>query len=161
MASDQQLPTGQRHGEEPPEQPGSGSTPVQRNSAEAARSDLQPHVSDGGGIQPSLGQEVVGISKSFEREFARFRSRLRDNHDKIGDQLVGVLAAIQRWLDSDNEKLVEKAIRLFAELQKTAYGQDLESWKFEDKVNQRILDHRERMTGNSPGSVPDFVANAK
>jgi len=103
--------------------------------------------------------EVIGLSSSFHKEWKSFRDQLSSNHAKATALYDKMITALERMLESDDNKVVENAFKLWQKLQATAYAQDIESWRFKQEVEARVLEHRERMNGaTGNGATKDWMS---
>ena len=147
MAEEQAIPTGQQptgQQEDPPP------SVVLCSNDEISNEDT--NVAGG-------KEAVVGLSHSFHKEWKAFRDQLSSNHAKATALYDKMIMALERMLESDDTKVVENAFKLWQKLQSTAYAQDIESWRFKQEVEARVLEHRERMSGVSGnGPTKDWMS---
>ena len=147
MAEEQAIPTGQQSAgqqEDPP------SSLVLCPNEEGSNQDTDVVGSP---------EAVVGLSNSFHKEWKAFRDQLSSNHAKATNLYDKMIQALEKMLESDDNKVVENAFKLWQKLQSTAYAQDIESWRFKQEVEARVLEHRERMSGVSGnGSTKDWMS---
>jgi len=93
--------------------------------------------------------QLAALSGDIDVAIRELARRLSKEHETISDTLAPVMDAITRMVESDDIKVQERGIKLWMELSTKAYNKDMGLKKFLRDVGDRMLSHKEKMSGAS------------